>query len=77
MRAGRVEELVFHGFISFAKDGEAEFGDQDGGVEGVVQVGEVGAQVFRGDVDVGLGAVADGPAEDVGCFLYHAVRVVG
>lgn len=46
-------------------------------MEGVVEVVKVGAEAGGGEVDVGLGAVADCPAEDVGGFLDDAVGEEG
>ncbi len=72
--AGRVVQLVAQvGFVGLGEDGEAEFRYYDWGVERVVEVGEVQAQVGGRNVDVGFGAVADIPARGGCCTLIDAV----
>lgn len=76
-RAGGVEQLVDEKFIRFVPDGEAKLGDDDGLLEGVPEMREVAAEVGRGDVHIGLGAVANVPAEGGECGLVDAVGKVG
>ena len=72
-RARSVEQLVRESLVGLVPDREAELGDYDGVFEGVPKVGEVCAEVGRGGVDVGLGAVADVPAEGCEGGLVDAV----
>ena len=70
---GAVKFLVSLGFLGLSEDGEAKFGYGDGVAPGVVEVGEVGAEVGGGDVDIGLAAVAKVPAGGGGLGLCDAV----
>ena len=73
MGAGAVEFLVCLGFLGLGEDRETEFGYGDGVAPGIVEVGEVGAEVGWGDVDVGLAAVAKVPTGGGGLALCDAV----
>lgn len=49
----RIEQLILYcNLFRFSKDREAEFGNEDGFLEGIVEVREVCAKVRRRYVDV-------------------------
>lgn len=75
VRARRVEQLVRQRAQGFAVHRVSELGDDDGGAVSVPEVGEVGAEVARRGVDVGVGAIANVPAELRQGRLRHAVWV--
>eukprot|EP00961_Rhodomonas_salina_P146218 1968325-Rhodomonas_salina.2 len=61
IECGRYDAAATSGVASFVEDGSSRFSESNGGLEGVIEMGEESAQGH------GVGGKSDGDAGSVGC----------